>query len=99
VGLCHTHFLKFARERWLKGETSPEKLVELIKTHFFVNGARGFERGNAIASLWWWSEIASSYDRLELKETLEILLHKTDVRASILERPTISQSIFPSWTS
>lgn len=96
VGLCHTHFLKYCRERWLKRETSTDKLVELIKNHFFVNGARGFERSNAVASLWWWSEIASSYDRLDLKTTLEILLHKTDVRASILERPTISQSILPS---
>jgi hypothetical protein len=73
---------------------SKEKKISLIKDHFFAIGARGFERNNAIACLWWWAEIASNYKNAEMKVALEVFLHQTDVRASIIERPTSSQSAF-----
>lgn len=94
VWLTHGPCLKYSRERWVDPKASKEKQISLIKDHFFAAGARGFERNNAIACLWWWAEIASSYPHKDLKTVLEVFLHQTDVRANIIERPTSSQSAF-----
>lgn len=96
VWLTHGPCLKYSRERWLIEGAKEEKLVSLIKDHFFASGARGFERNNAVACLWWWAEIVSKYPHTNLKTALEVFLHQTDVRASIIERPTSSQSAFPA---
>lgn len=96
VWLTHGPCLKYSRERWLATGAKEEKLVSLIKDHFFATGARGFERNNAVACLWWWAEIVSKYPHSDLRTALEVFLHQTDVRASIIERPTSSQSAFPA---
>lgn len=96
VWLTHSVCLDYARKRWLAKTTDNEKLKSLIRDHFFAAGARGFERNNAIACLWWWAEIVSHYPHADLKTALQVFLHQTDVRASIIERPTSSQSAFPS---
>ena len=94
VWLTHAPCLNYSRERWIIKGAPKEKQVSLIRDHFFAAGARGFERNNAIASLWWWAEIAARYPHADLKTALEVFLHQTDVRANIIERPTSSQSAF-----
>lgn len=96
VWLTHGPCLEYARKRWLLEGADKAKLKSQIRDHFFATGARGFERNNAIACLWWWAEIVSHYPNADLKTALQVFLHQTDVRASIIERPTSSQSVFPS---
>lgn len=96
VWLTHGPCLEYARKRWLSEGADKAKLKSQIRDHFFATGARGFERNNAIACLWWWAEIVSHYQNADHKTALQVFLHQTDVRASIIERPTSSQSAFPS---
>lgn len=95
VWFTHGPCLEYARNRWLVKNDS-EKMVKQIKDHFFASGNRGFERLNAIACLWWWAEIASQYTDEPLDKVLEVLLCETDVRESIIGRPTVTQPAFRS---
>jgi hypothetical protein len=96
VYLTHGPCLEYSRKRWLVEGADKAKLKSQIRDHFFARGQRGFERNNAIACLWWWAEIASHYPHAELEASVKVLLHQTDVRASVIERPTSSQSAFSS---
>ena len=95
VWFTHGPCLDYARNRWIKKKNTEDKIKE-IKTHFFASGERGFERNNAIACLWWWAEIASQYTDESLDKVLEVFLYQTDVRASIIERPSSSLPAFKS---
>ncbi len=92
--LTHTCCLDFTRKRWLRAEQDEEKLSRLIRSHFFarIGGDRAFERNNALSSLWWWAYISSHYEKAPLHETLDAFLKYTDLRSSIVERPTTSRS-------
>ena len=90
--LTHVVCLRYVRLRWLELDLTDDKIVKGIRLHFFARGSRAFERNNAISCLWWWAHIASRYDKIDLRQALEILLHQTDVRASIVERPTLARS-------
>ena len=94
VWATHGPYLEFTRRRWLKGGGDAKQLTRAVQLHFFVRGARGLARSNAIASLWWWAHIASRYERADtdLRETLAILLSRTDIRKNVLERPTMSRN-------
>jgi len=96
VWLTHGPCLEYTRKRWLIKGAKKEQHIAKIRDHFFATGARGFERSNAISCLWWWAEIVSHYQHSDLPKALKILLHQTDVRTSIIERPTSSQSAFSS---
>jgi hypothetical protein len=39
------------------------------------------------------AEIYARVEELRLKDSLDVLLHRSDVRANIIERPTTAQSI------
>ena len=95
VWFTHGPCLHYVRNRWIT-QGSPDKMISQIRTHFFASGDRGFERNNAIACLWWWAKIASQYTDAPLDKVLEVLLHQTDVRASVIERPTATQPAFRS---
>ena len=90
VYLCHTVGLAHIRKRHRKiFDADPEKAVkEIEKVFFVVGGLRGFERTNALARLWSYGNIASKNLGVPLKQTLEVFLHQTDVRAQIVERPS-----------
>ena len=93
VYLTHTALLNYTRKRWPIPEDD-EKAVKHIRNHFFVIGARGFERDNAASRLWWMASLCDRATGLSLKKSLTCLLHQYDVRANIIERPTTSQSIY-----
>jgi hypothetical protein len=91
VRLSHMEFLKYARSRWpIPADDS--KAVDHVKAHFFARGSRGIERDNAISRLWWIAQICSKVKNLSLEQTLTTILHQSDVRATIIERPTTSQN-------
>jgi hypothetical protein len=92
VYLSHTLLLSYARARW-PIPADNEAAVKHIKTHFFCIGARGIERDNAASRLWWQASICSRVDSISFEEALTCFLHKSDVRANIVERPTTSQNI------
>lgn len=95
VWFTHGPCIDYVRKRWITA-TTVDKQISQIRAHFFASGDRGFERNNAISCLWWWAQIASQYRKASLDEVLEVFLHQTDVRASIIERPTITQPAFNS---
>ena len=92
VYLVHTDLLNYTRKRW-PIPPDDDQAIKYIKNHFFVIGARGFERDNAASRLWWMACLCDRVNELTLKQALTCLLYQYDVRANIIERPTTSQSI------
>lgn len=92
VYLTHTTLLPYARNRW-PIPTDDVEAIKHIRTHYFCNGARGVERDNAASRLWWQASICSRVKGISFSEALTSFLHKTDVRANIVERPTTSQNV------
>ena len=89
--LTHTYLLEYSRERWEINKNN--EIVEHIKTHFFASDKRGIERGNAASRLWWIATLCGRVEGLPLREVLDCLLFHSDVRASIIERPTTAQCL------
>lgn len=92
VYLTHTDLLPYTRKRWPIPDDD-DKAVKHIRNHFFVTGARGYERDNSSSRLWWMVSLCNRVDGLSLKQALTCLLYQYDVRANIIERPTTSQSV------
>lgn len=92
VHLTHTNLLNYTRTRW-PIPTDNEKALKHIKNHFFVNGARGFERDNSASRLWWMAHLCNRIESISIDEALAVLLYQSDVRANIIERPTTAQSL------
>lgn len=93
VYLVLTSLLDYTRNRWIIPDDD-EQAVSHIRKHFFVTGGhRGIERDNAASRLWWMGFLCSRVDGLTIEQSLQSLLHQYDVRANILERPTVSQSV------
>ena len=91
VYLCHTELLEYARKRW-PIPMDDDKAIKHIRTHFFGRDLRQIERDNAVSRLWWMANLCNRVQGLELKQSLEVFLYRSDVRANIVERPTTSQS-------
>ena len=88
----HVWARQYTSERWKIPIKSDDAAVKYILTHYFVSGVRGLIRDNAVARLWWMGHIASRCEDYCLKDTLKILLRNADVRANLLERPSLSSS-------
>jgi hypothetical protein len=92
VMLSHTLMLDHARLRWPIPKAG-DKAMEHIRTHFFASAQRQLERDNVAGRLWWMGHLCARVEELKLKDSLDVLLHRSDVRANIIERPTTAQSI------
>ena len=92
VYLTHTVLLPYSRARWVI-PTDNEAAIKFIKDHFFCIANRVIERNNAASRLWWMAALCSRAQGLSFEEALTTFLHKSDVRASIIERPTTSQCL------
>jgi hypothetical protein len=92
VMLSHTLMLDHARVRWPIPK-SDKDAVKHVQTHFFASAQRQLERDNIAGRLWWMGHLCARVEELKLKESLDVLLHRSDVRANIIERPTTAQSI------
>lgn len=91
VYLTHTHLLNYTRDRWPIPDDD-EKAVAVIKRHFFARGQRGFERDNAASRLWWMGHLCQRVQGVPFDEALKVFLFRSDVRANIIERPTVAQN-------
>lgn len=89
--LTHFQFWEYVQKRWPLPK-DPEKAKRSVLAHYFISGSRGFFRDNAISRLWWMGWIASRCPHFAIERTLEILLHKSDVRANLLERSSFAMS-------
>ena len=89
--LSHTKLLAHARLRW-PIPTDDEAAVKHINKHFFARDKRQIERDNVLSRLWWMGHLCERVDGITLNEALTAFLHRSDVRANIVERPTISQA-------
>ena len=91
-----THQIELAKtytaNRWNKIPSNDDKATKYIQSHYFVSGVRELIRDNAVSRLWWMGYIASQCQDYNLEKTLGILLRDSDVRASLLERATMSRS-------
>jgi Family of unknown function (DUF6339) len=92
VYLTHTLLLPYARARWII-PADDVVAIKFIKDHFFCIANRGVERNNAASRLWWMAALCNRAQGLSLKDALTTLLYQSDVRASIVERPTTSQCL------
>lgn len=91
VYMTHIVVPEYTRHRWPLPKDD-EKAASVVKKHFFGAGRRGLERDNSMGRLWWFAHVCSRVRDVPLDEALTVLLHRTDVRANILERPTTSRS-------
>lgn len=96
--LSHTTFLPYARARY-PIPPSDEEAIKLIRAHWFAGNNRALERDQAISRLWWFAFLANRTENLSLEDALNALLYRTDLRANLIERPTMAQCVplFSAW--
>lgn len=92
VHLTHTKLLAYARQRW-PIPADEEKAVAHIRRHFFAQNNRQVERDNAASRLWWMAHLCHRVPNVDQNDALQALLLRSDVRANIVERPTVAQSV------
>ncbi len=91
VYLSHTVLLEYGRVRW-PIPADDELAISHIQTHFFARTNRQVERDNIASRLWWMAHLCTRVAGVDQKAVLEAFLYRSDVRASIIERPTVAQS-------
>ncbi|SNS31035.1 DUF6339 family protein [Sphingopyxis indica] len=89
--LTHTSMLQYTRARW-PIPSDDDKAVPHIETHFFARTNRQIERDNAVSRLWWMAHLCTRVQGVAQKDALEAFLYRSDVRANIIERPTVAQA-------
>jgi hypothetical protein len=91
VALCHLEGRSFVSKRWLKKDAKKSDKIQSIKSHFFAKGHRGFQRHNALASIWWWAYIATRHGPKDYAKAIDLFCTYTDVRSQIIDRTSISR--------
>ena len=96
--LVHTTYLEYARARYPIPEDDAAAIKQ-IRSHWFASSNRALERDQAVSRLWWFAFMANRAGTLSLEEALRALLHRTDLRANLIERPTMAQCVplFSAW--
>jgi hypothetical protein len=92
VYLSHTLLLDHARRRWPLPEDDGEAAAHIAK-HWFARDKRQVERDQVGSRLWWMGHLCARIDGVDPNVALRAFLFRSDVRASLIERPTVSQSI------
>jgi hypothetical protein len=92
VYMTHTALLEYTRARW-PIPADDEKAVTHIRRHFFAQTNRQIERDNAASRLWWMAHLCHRVPGLDFAAALQAFLFRSDVRANIVERPTVAQSV------
>lgn len=97
--LCHFECPRYVAWRWPYRRSRRTKISEKqaraihVRNHFFAYGQRAIVRDNGLSRLWWLGHIAKSVAPGATQKFLEIILHKQDVRSSVLERPGVSMNL------
>lgn len=91
VYLSHVELLSYARARW-PIPSDRDKAIAHVRTHFFARTNRQIERDNVASRLWWMAHLCTRVDGVSQRDALGAFLLRSDVRANIIERPTVAQS-------
>lgn len=96
--LAHTTYLDYARARYPIPDDD-DAAIKQIRSHWFAFSNRALERDQALSRLWWFAFMANRASELSLEEALKALLYRTDLRANLIERPTMAQCVplFSAW--
>jgi hypothetical protein len=92
VYLSHTTLLEHARRRWPIPRDDAEAVKHVAK-HWFARDKRQVERDNVGSRLWWMGHLCSRVGGVDPDLALRAFLFRSDVRANLVERPTVSQSV------
>lgn len=92
VYLSHTALLDHARRRWPIPHDDAEAVSHIAK-HWFARDKRQIERDQVGSRLWWMGHLCSRVDGVDPDLALRAFLFRSDVRANLIERPTVSQSV------
>lgn len=92
VYLSHTALLDHARRRWPIPADDSEAVTHISK-HWFARDKRQVERDHVGSRLWWMGHLCSRVEDVEPDLALRAFLFRSDVRANLVERPTVSQSV------
>lgn len=99
--LSHNKLAEYVAWRW-PFPSNAEKHKTHALNHFFAPNTRVRMRANGVSRLWWLGYIASRVSeengdndtRKGSRKFLEILLDTQDLRASLIERPSISSNLY-----
>lgn len=92
VYLSHTALLSHARRRWLIPDDNAQAAAHIAK-HWFARDKRQVERDQVGSRLWWMGHLCARVDSVDPELALRAFLFRSDVRANLVERPTVSQSV------
>jgi hypothetical protein len=89
VRASHVECLGFCRSRWLTSakSLSEEKLITVIRSHFFAGTLTSCRDDHAVSRLWWNALIAALADPGDLEGALALVLRRADTRSNLIERP------------
>ncbi len=90
--LSHTALADHARRRWPIPTGDAEAVAHIAK-HWFARDKRQVERDQVGSRLWWMGHLCARVDDVNPDLALRALLFRSDVRANLVERPTVSQSV------
>lgn len=91
VTLCFDQFSEYSNRRWPLSRA--KNLNNHVNDHWFAKTNRNRIRDNAIARLWWMSQIAKRVPETSIEQVLEILFFNSDYRSSLLERNSSANSL------
>lgn len=92
VYLSHTLLLDHSRQRWPVPQDDVEAVTHIAK-HWFARDKRQAERDQVGSRLWWIGHLCARVEDVDPDLVLRAFLFRSDVRANLIERPTVSQSL------
>ena len=84
-----THSCSIIRESGGQSPRTRRRLSDIYELTF-LHEIRDRLSANAASRLWWMARLCQRVSGIPLEECLEVLLYRSDVRANIIERPTVS---------
>jgi hypothetical protein len=90
--LSHTALLDHARRRWPIPTDDGEAVAHIAK-HWFARDKRQVERDHVGSRLWWMGHLCARVSDVDSDLALRAFLFRSDVRANLIERPTVSQAV------
>ena len=91
VTLCFGQFSEYSNSRWPLSRA--KNLNNHVNDHWFAKTNRNRIRDNAVARLWWMSQIAKRVPDTSIEQVLEVLFFNSDYRSSLLERNSSANSL------
>lgn len=88
--LSHVECLTYSRKRWIEEKHDNDGVANTVRKHFFAPTRTGCRDDHAISRLWWNARIAKNIRPDDQEGALNLMLKKSDVRLSFVERSEFS---------